>query len=46
VVRPALYACGFAVILMHAERLASLDEGTPVYAQCVELIEKTSRTLR
>jgi hypothetical protein len=35
-----LYAASTAVILAHATRLASLVEGTPAYAQCIELIKK------
>jgi hypothetical protein len=35
--REYVNAISFAMILSHAERLASLVEGTPAYAQCVEL---------
>jgi hypothetical protein len=35
-----LYAASPAVLLLHAERLASLVEGTPAYTQCVELIAR------
>jgi hypothetical protein len=35
-----LYAALPAVIPAHAMRLASLVEGTPAYAQCIELIRK------
>jgi hypothetical protein len=38
--RENLYAASPAVILAHAMRLASLVEGTPAYAQCIELIKK------
>jgi hypothetical protein len=35
--RDAAHARGSAMILSHAERLASLVEGTPAYTQCIEL---------
>ena len=35
--REYLSAISPAMILSHAERLASLVEGTPAYTQCVEL---------
>jgi hypothetical protein len=38
--REYLSAISPAMILSHAERLASLVEGTPAYAQCIELIKK------
>jgi hypothetical protein len=38
--RENLYAASPAMILAHAMRLASLVEGTPAYAQCIELIKK------
>jgi hypothetical protein len=44
--RENLYAASPAVLLAHAMRLALLVEGTPAYAQFIELMQRTSRTLR
>jgi hypothetical protein len=38
--RENVYAASASVILALAMRLASLVEGTPAYAQCIELIKK------